>query len=360
MTALVQRCIDVAIRGLPAMFDGENNQFVHSLRRKADGGLQATGHSLRYTAITLLGLQYLPVESQQSILNGKTALEVLGIHLVSIDKVENLGDAALLTWAAAELEHPLLPTALDKLRRALAVRSSVPTIEFSWALSAFVAAHPLHDCNADADECAEKLLRCCNTDTGAFPHRVEARPSSGIRAHIGSYADQVYPIQALARYGDTFASSKATAAANKCADMICRLQGKAGQWWWHYDVRTGAVVEGYPVYTVHQEAMGPMALFDLMEAGGKDHAAAIRLGAQWMASSAEMNNCLIDDQKAVIWRKIARREPNKLSRKLRAVSSRVHKNLRLHWLNIGLRPRVVDYECRPYHLGWILYAWLRN
>ena len=37
------------------------------------------------------------------------------------------------------------------------------------------------------------------------------------------------------------------------------------------DVRTGRVIEGYPVYAIHQDAMGPMALFALEDACGVQH-----------------------------------------------------------------------------------------
>ena len=85
---------------------------------------------------------------------------------------------------------------------------------------------------------------------------------------MGSFAAQVYPIQALARLHRSADDQEALAVANSVAAAICTAQGEAGQWWWHYDGRTGGVVEGYPVYSVHQHAMGPMALLDLAEAGG--------------------------------------------------------------------------------------------
>jgi len=36
------------------------------------------------------------------------------------------------------------------------------------------------------------------------------------------------------------------ATAETVVGVICGAQGAAGQWWWHYDSRTGGVVEGYP------------------------------------------------------------------------------------------------------------------
>ena len=48
--------------------------------------------------------------------------------------------------------------------------------------------------------------------------------------------------------------------AIETADALCRLQGPAGQWWWIYDVERGTPAIRYPVYSIHQDAMGPMAL----------------------------------------------------------------------------------------------------
>jgi hypothetical protein len=175
---------------------------------------------------------------------------------------------------------------------------------------------------------------------------------------VACFADQVYPIQALARYHSSFGHAPSLAAANRCAEQICELQGDAGQWWWHYDARNGRVIEGYPVYSVHQDAMGPMALLDIAEAGGANFGDEIRLGVSWMQRAPEVGHSLIDEDQRVIWRKVARREPRKLVRGIRAVASRVREDLRLDLLDPLFPPTVVDYESRPYHLGWVLHTWL--
>jgi len=67
-----------------------------------------------------------------------------------------------------------------------------------------------------------------------------------LRGHIGSFADQVYPIYALARFGQAYGVQPAVEMAGRCGEAICRMQGPSGQWWWHYDTRTGKVFETYP------------------------------------------------------------------------------------------------------------------
>jgi hypothetical protein len=183
------------------------------------------------------------------------------------------------------------------------------------------------------------------------------------RAHVGSFADQVYPVQALARLHASGDDPAALGTAESLATVICRAQGNAGQWWWHYDARSGRVVEGYPVYSVHQHAMAPMALLELAEAGGRPRSEHICRGLRWLANPPEGSEELILDQPPVIWRKVARRDPRKLVRGLRATASRLRPGsarpgARQRVLDRVFRPRAVDHECRPYEMGWLLYTWL--
>jgi len=60
----------------------------------------------------------------------------------------------------------------------------------------------------------------------------------------------------------------------------------------------------------------------------------------------------------MIWRKVARGDRGKMVRGLRATSTRLRPGLQLPWLDLLFPPGAVDYECRPYELGWLLYTWL--
>ncbi|MBK8269557.1 MAG: hypothetical protein IPK83_15140 [Planctomycetes bacterium] len=135
------------------------------------------------------------------------------------------------------------------------------------------------------------------------------------------------------------------------------MQGHSGQWWWHFDTRTGQVIEEYPVYAVHQDAMAPMALFAAEQACHADVGRNIRRGVEWLTHAPEINGSLIDPESDLIWRKVARREPNKLSRGVNAALSAVRTGWRAPVLGSLFRPVRIDYESRPYHMGWILYAW---
>ena len=102
--------------------------------------------------------------------------------------------------------------------------------------------------------------------------------------------------------------------------------------------------------------MAPMALTALRSAAGPDHTRAIHRSLAWLAAPPEVADPLIDTGSRLIWRKLARREPPKLSRTAQALASRTHPALRYPGLNLLFRPTTIDHESRPYHMGWMLHA----
>jgi hypothetical protein len=336
------------------MFRQDRSVFAFTRRRTASGGTELAGESVRYGAITLLAARFLDTTTQRAIFGGQTAMDFCRASVAATRDSTNVGDLAVVAWAAAELGHEFRDEAIERLRRRFAAAPNLPTVEAAWALSAFVAA----GARADAQRARALVLEAWSEGGGLFAHWVHPSAAPWWRAHVGCFADQVYPIQALARLHVAWPDEQALRAANRCAARICDLQGEGGQWWWHYDVRSGNVVEGYPVYSVHQDGMAPMALFDLAEAGGEDHLAEIRRGVAWMTNAPEIGRSLIDENETLIWRKVGRSDPSKLVRRLRAGARRLKKSSQLAWLDGLFPPATIDFESRPYHLAWVLYAWL--
>ena len=343
----------LALAGLPRMFDAAEGRFYFRLRRTA-AGVVAEGHSDRYTAITLLGLAGERAEDVRVVLHGLEPGAVWRALARRAAASPSIGDVALTLWAGlalGEAEREPLVCRLLELRPA---EGTHPTVELAWTLSALVA-------DADApvgelrDRLARRLVEAQVTRSGAFPH-VLGSPA-GLRGHVACFADLVYPIQALSICAERAGSRAAAAAACRTAELIVRRQGPAGQWWWHFDVRSGEIVERYPVYAVHQDAMAPMALMAAHRAIGLAAAEPLERGLEWLAHSPELGGrSLVDEDAGLIWRKVARREPGKLSRGLQAVASRVHPSSRLPALDRLFPPSTIDHEDRPYHLGWLLYA----
>ena len=355
--ALVSRLLDISQRALPQTYSG--GEFVFTLRgaRRPDGTWQASpeGRSLRYGAITALGLLRLPEALQRAVLEGESGHDLVARLAKRLDEVTNIGDAALVCWAAAEAAHADLPYTLRRLSE-LDGDGPHQVVELAWVVSALVAARAHADVEEHLAGARQRLLAARGAVT--YPHATGRGGAPWYRAHVGSFAAQVYPIQALARLHASADDPQALAAAGEVAAAICTRQGEAGQWWWHYDARTGGVVEGYPVYTVHQHAMGPMALLDLADAGGEDYLDAIGRGLRWLADPPEAQENLLPRDLSITWRKVARGDRGKAIRGLRAASTRVSPGTRLTVLDRIVPPGVVDHECRPYELGWLLFTWL--
>ena len=354
----IQRMVNLSVRALPTMYSQEHEIFGFTRRRGADGEAHLAGKSTRYSAIVLLGALFLSENAQRQVCCGQSAYEFCSQMLKKVHLIENLGDAALLSWAAAAMHHADSAAAIERTVTLLSSDRAFTTVEAAWVLSAMTTACAFTDVRRESQEAYERLISTFNQDSGIFPHLTSLKKGPWYRAHVGCFADQVYPIQALAKYYALSGDKTALDVANRCAAQICRLQGKSGQWWWHYDARTGHVVEGYPVYSVHQDAMAPMALLDLLDAGGANHIESIRRGIDWLIHAPEIGHSLIDENQGLIWRKVARREPGKATRQLRALASSVASSWHLSWINPLVPPTKIDYECRPYHLGWILHTWL--
>jgi hypothetical protein len=355
--ALVRRLLRLSVRVLPqSLVDGEFAFTLSGTSLPHGGGwqLNPSGTSSRYGAIAALGLLRLPEPDQREVLAGQTGRDLVGRLAKRLDEATSRGDVALLCWAAAEAEHSELPHALQRLAELDRQDGPVDVVAAAWVVTALVAARRHADVEQHLAAARDRLLAARDA---VYPH-VIGETRSWYRSHVGSFADQVYPVQALARLHGSADDPAALAAAGAVAAAICRAQGREGQWWWHYDSRTSAVVEGYPVYSVHQHAMAPMTLLDFADAGGQRHLEAICRGLRWLASPSETSEDLILDEPGVIWRKVARADHRKMVRGLRAASTRLRPGMRLSWLDRVFPPGAVDHECRPYELGWLLLAWL--
>jgi len=354
----------MAIAGLPRMFDPDAGIFSFRVQRRGRE-IVREGLSRRYTAITLLGLAGEAPEIARDILHGRSVGQVAEMLARTAGQSDSIGDLALIAWAAG-----LTGGRTDLLWQQIESRrpdtQAFPTVEVAWALSAAVA--PGTKAPTRLREALARRIRDAMSRDGIFPHQLDPRLAAGEaavvkdatagRAHVSCFADLVYPVLALSQHGARTGDRTSIASAITGAGAMCRLQGEGGQWWWHFDYRTGRVLERYPVYAVHQDSMAPMALFAAGDAGGHSYDDAVAKGLRWLGAAPELDRgSLIDRNAGLIWRKVARREPGKLSRYIQAGVSHLSPTLRTPGLDMIFPPRAIDFEDRAYHLGWVLFAW---
>lgn len=333
----------MGLAALTQMYRPQDGLFAFRLRRTG-GKLVLEGVSRRYSAIALIGLAGQDADACRSVLAGQDVHDVCSRLVDDAQNSRDLGEVALTVWAARALKHSRAGEALKRLRKMSPDTEPFPTIEMSWALSALTVAGDDANDPSLAKSLADRLMNSQVPTSGLFPHWPEGMHGSWAQPHVACFADLVYPIHALANYHRATGDPVALAAAWACADRMCSLQGPQGQWWWHFDVRTGRV-------------LAPMALSGLRTAGGPGRSAAGRRGLDWLDCAPEIGGSLIDTTAGIIWRKVARHERARLSRRLQATATRQNPTRRASAAARQARPGETDCEDRPYHMGWILYAW---
>ena len=278
------------------------------------------------------------------------------------NQVNSAGDLGLAIWAGVESNANDCSILAGKLANNWPrLCKACNAVELAWVVQALVrfsqsqpATDEITNMLKDAHR---RLMNLYCHDTGLFARHNREGFREVIPHHIACFADQVYPILALASYGQYFKDRRSIDTAVAVTDMISRLQGDKGQWWWHYNVKEGTVAEEYPVFSVHQDGMAPMALLAIDKVTNKNHSPYIEKGLRWLSGQNELQAEMILPEKGIVWRDIHRREISKMYRLTRSILTTVGWDRAHHLAGKNLFGYVVNRESRPYHLGWILYAW---
>lgn len=352
--------VRLSVKGLSDMFDIDRQLFYLKTKRNERGKLEKFGHSVRYTIISLLGLCKHDIHDPEYPINIRNILTNL---LNKISEMDNIGDMGLLVWLISltlpeKLEKFFSHMDEDTILRQFPDGRAGSTMELSWFLTGLSYSAFIHDeYKVKYEGLTNKIYNLVISNYGGkgiFGHQNKRLSLTGkIRGRLGSFADQVYPIYALTQFSKAFNRPDALNIAIEGAETICRLQGPLGQWWWHYDSESGAVVGRYPVYSVHQDGMAPMALYAVSKATGKDFRVQINNGLQWINGNNELNCDMVDRSLNVIFRCIYGSKYRMRFEEMLSILRGTHYESN----RIDLK---VLYACFPYHLGWLLYAFSEN
>jgi hypothetical protein len=354
-TESIPELCDMAVAGLLKMLDPERHMFCEVFNR-TDKGMSRERLSSRYTTMALLGLHRYEQSSGDSPIAMAPVLDAL---LHDTHWIGCAGDLGLLLWTCAELAPERLPEVYQRVKAENALERFADgqrgaTMEVAWFLtgiaSCYLAGYADLRGLAEQAVTARNILEANCGTSGVYGHLSRSNSLAGhVRGRIGSFADQVYPTIAFARLSHALRDEKAAQMAIRTAKKMCELQAPLGEWCWQYDSVSGGVVSRYPVYSVHQHAMGPMMLLSVSEATGCEFREAIDKSLAWISGNNELHRNFVEPSLGVVWRCIY----------LDSLEAYTDAALRFMLLRSGAADASrlkVRYECRPYELGWLLYA----
>ena len=101
--------------------------------------------------------------------------------------------------------------------------------------------------------------------------------------------------------------------------------------------------------------MAPLALKGLAAISMEDYRLEIERGLRWLQAENPLRFQFVDEANAVIWRSMRRRRPLSKASYLNKLVSFVGPT---DWLSAFDQSALFknDRECRPYELGWLLFA----
>ena len=252
---IVEPLRTMSVRGLSRMYNPRERLFVFRLRRTPEGVVQE-GLSLRYTAITLMGLGSLPDSMVSTVLGPHSCEDVCRRMLDDAARSTNLGDVALSVLAADAVGYGDVGLAGRRLAALEPLDAPHPVVEIAWAVAA-LSDVPSADVGQLRDRLASRLMSLFHPGSKLFPHVGDAR---SLRSHVACFADIIYPIQALAKYASADRQSRRS-TCRRCALLTCavsRARRVSGGGTTTFEPATCS--NGIPAYAIHQDAMGPMGL----------------------------------------------------------------------------------------------------
>jgi hypothetical protein len=309
------------------------------------------GESVRYSTMVLLGvLRRARTGAAVSVDPGK-------LHGLLHDRRRHLGvgELGLLLWADVRIGDTSAARAtLTDLERASTSASGIASLEGMEAAWFALGAIAAYSAGIEAGPLVTRSmaeLRGRESWTSPLFHHFGARTR---RARFPNFATQIYSLMALTEAARHDIAPDAQDKAERLADLLIRSRDASFGWPWLYDSERGVVVERYEVYSVHQDAMAPMALLALTEVtGDRGYADAAVEGLRWGFGNNELGADFYDHARPFAHRSIRR------AGIARHIGLYGNTALAVMGRSTRLDPRRLELNatCRPYHLGWILEAW---
>jgi hypothetical protein len=341
-----------ALARLPSMQLGDG-VFCHQV--SAGEGGRPQGRSLRYTLIVLIGL----LRAEEHDIQHPFHAGALRSRVLSELGSEELtaGDCGLALWAESRADGAAAEEIVAALSRRLGDRGSLASVigpELAWVVIGLVESEARGETEAGQRILAQartQLLQERRSDSGLLLHTAR-----GPRRRFPNFATQIYGALALSQLARLNDDAEAREAGRAVGDRLLALQLPDGGWPWIYDAQRGTIVEPYELYSVHQDAMAPMGMHGLTEATGDlRYRAAAVYGLDWIWGRNDLEVEMLDREAGMLYRSIRRRERVERAYLYGRTATSLVKPPKLRDARKTLE---VNRSDRPYHLGWILEAWI--
>jgi hypothetical protein len=359
----MERLAVVARKLLPSMWDESSGLFAHKVVR-SPAGVRPVRRNALYSAISAIGIENDRQDGKSRAVELDGTLDAL--CALALRKSSSTDLLAATIWALAVAGDSRTTSLLETLVRRFKA-SGCSSMELGLVLSGLAAAIDASPGQRDAGatvaaEATRELVKRFSDAAQLFRGSSWAiRPRRQLQWKMTTFANQVYPIHGLAQFSRA-AETTPPIQIQRAADRLVEMQGALGQWSWIYSANTGAVVERYPVYAVHQDAMAFMALAPLHKLGMRSYRDELARGLRWIFGQNELRTSLVDFERSFISRCIQRRGAD-AEGPLGMSGSQWRRVILSSWghrSSANEEPGPDDLEileeCRPYHLGWLLYA----
>jgi hypothetical protein len=348
--------VPVALAGLEKMQD-PSGLFSHKSLIDPHGTFVNRGVDPLYTAACAVGLQSCG-ETRRSPHTRRAARA-----LDALLEREREHDPAVLgttLWGCALAGDERAPLVADRLIGSLQPRRS-SSMRLGLALTGLAQWLAVGDAGVDVAPAARTLAAELERRFVARAHvfAATARPPSRnpLLHRLTSFASQVYPVLGLCELALATGTEPPSAVGRVC-EFLAEAQGDRGQWWWFYSTTKRRVMEGYPVYSVHQDAMAPMALLSAGRVGVGDYARPLIRGIRWVGGDNELAQSMVDPRAGLIYRAIQRvgGDADGFAGWSTAQRWSVYRAALTGRPAGAARELEVLRESRSYHLGWLLVA----
>lgn len=355
----MNRLCGEAVDFLEAVCDRENALFPVSTRL-VDGRYESHFRgqdALRHTIVCLLGLseaaRHEPAHSFLCEIDRLVA-DFVRQHGRRLSSYADLGLLLALLVATGDTGGHAR-SALERLRSRLVTgRVGALTMQdLSWMLWGTTTA--AQNGLSGARSVAASVFRVMQE---GFVHTHTQLPRHSLRRYrrnIVSFGSVAYFLRSIHDYSVAFGDTGAERSFARAVRGALALQSPSGAWPWLIDVRTGLVLDPYPVFTVHQLSMAMLFLHPAQALGLVGARRAAEASLDWMKVPNELGTALTRDDPFFIYRSIERRDRLPRARRyLRAMQIS----------SVDVAGNAPDRAClrvnrtsQSYEWGWLLFVW---